>query len=854
MGGRFTHELQIYGGPEYRCEIHRSGDWIGRFGFLEATTNACPENANLVGSAQCHCAAGYQPDATTVACAPIPVEEASCPIGNPGLPGTGRKLHHETDYIGAGAHPLTLRRLYRNAWTDGAVTRGLTALPAFEGGWRLSVQSSLTLLADAKLRAFRSDGSVIAFEPSSNVANTWVPLGGHDKVVATIDAGGTRTGFVYSAWANDQTESYDREGKLLTLRERNGWTTVLFYSDATTPTTVAPSPGLLIAVRNHFGRELRLVYDTQGRVGELLLPGAVSGTGAGSSTSPIRYNYGEASGLGPGVAARSQLTSVTWQDGTVCRYHYEDARFAQALTGITDESGQRLSTYSYDAQGRVTRSERVGGVDRVDFAYGFNAAGQRTTAVTDFAGPGGAAVSRSYTFSNLSGVLRPTAVTAPCPLCGNTQVGTTYDTAGNISKTIGHDGLVTFYTYDTKGRETERSTFSSSYQSATARPVLSAASKVVSTKWHATFNLPTQIAEPNKVTATTYSSNGMPTGQSWTATTDATGAAKFSAVKTGDTRSFGWSYTASSLNVTRIERINNAELARWTYAYNAEGVPIKLTDKNGKFTRVTAVDAHGRPTAGEANNNEVTYSTQYDLRGNMSRHHIGADHVSWRYGATGKLVEVTASTGLRAEMSYTSLGDLERLTANGQVLFPAGGTVTSAPRAYLTGALSRALGTDATAAQSSAAGQSSTGVSSNLWGSSEVGVTGNVIVGGAALNSGILTSLRTGETCPYVSMCWRAALGLQASVGGKIGVQGGPRCGKDWTDAGTQIQAVGDIVSPAGGVGASIGVGDRSLTGLAVGAGPGWGLGFSLGLEFCWVYVNQRACKNTPCECKGGSK
>ena len=103
-------------------------------------------------------------------------------------------------------------------------------------------------------------------------------------------------------------------------------------------------------------------------------------------------------------------------------------------------------------------------------------------------------------------------------------------------------------------------------------------------------------------------------------------------------------------------------------------------------------------------------------------------------------------------------------------------------------------------------------------------------------------------------MCWRAALGLQASVGGKIGVQGGPRCGKDWNDAGTQVQAVGDVVSPARGVGASIGVGERSLTGLGVGVGPGWGLGFSFGLEFCWVYVNAKACKDTPCECKGSSK
>jgi hypothetical protein len=281
-----------------------------------------------------------------------------------------------------------------------------------------------------------------------------------------------------------------------------------------------------------------------------------------------------------------------------------------------------------------------------------------------------------------------------------------------------------------------------------------------------------------------------------------------------------------------------------------------VTDKDGKYTRVTALDAHGRPTAGTANASDATFTTQYDLRGNMSRHSIGSDFITWRYGPTGKLVEVTSSTGLRVEMTYSALGELERLTANGQVLFPAtGGSTNVLSSAYRPEVLARALGTDAT--QTSGASQatsSSSSSSNNLWASTEVGVTGNAIVGGAALNTGILTSLSTGEICPYVSMCWRAALGLQASAGGKIGTQSGPRCGKNWSYSGTQVQAVGDVVTPGGGVGASIGVGDRSLTGLGVGAGPGWGLGFSFGLEFCWVYVNPQACKNTPCECKGGSK
>jgi hypothetical protein len=64
------------------------------------------------------------------------------------------------------------------------------------------------------------------------------------------------------------------------------------------------------------------------------------------------------------------------------------------------------------------------------------------------------------------------------------------------------------------------------------------------------------------------------------------------------------------------------------------------------------------------------------------------------------------------------------------------------------------------------------------------------------------------------------------------------------------IQATGDVVTPGGGAGGSIGVGERCLSGAGASFGPGWGLGFSFGVEFCWVSVQKSACKNTPCECK----
>ena len=251
-------------------------------------------------------------------------------------------------------------------------------------------------------------------------------------------------------------------------------------------------------MKNQFGRELRLVYDATGRPAQLLPPGAVKDGAPNTEQSPIRYGYD----------AVGNLASVTWQDGSTKRYHREDARWPNAVTGLTDEAGTSgAANYAYDAQGRATQSERGG--DRYLFSYGGYPG--TTGSQTYVTAPDGA--TRTYTYEVAGGVIRPTTVSAPCPACGSTFQATTYNAAGQPIKQIAHDGSVAFTAYDAKGRETERASFPASFNTATTRPALASASKVVSTKWHATFNLPTQVAEPNKTTANTYNSKGMLTGR-----------------------------------------------------------------------------------------------------------------------------------------------------------------------------------------------------------------------------------------------------------------------------------------------------------------------------------------------------
>ncbi len=570
-------------------------------------------------------------------CKPEITDDLTCQTANPVQPGIGSKRFQETDYVSTEGHPLNVVRHYKSVWTDGAAAAGLTPIAPWEGGWRHNYQATLTLREDGSLRAFRPDGSMLRFSPSPTTANTWIGIIHRDTITALVDAAGVHSGYTYAAFADDSIETYDIGGHLLSIKTRNGWLTTLIYSDATTPLTEAPRTGLLIGVRNQFGRQIRFTYDSLGRVAELLPPGAISGQPAGSTASPIRYVYNESASLGSATPVQSQLTSIVWPDGTTKRYHYEDAQWPQAVTGITDETGIRYSSYTYDVEGRVARSELANGVGRLDFTYGSDTNGNATTVITDYAT--GSASSRTYTFIDIDGSRYPQMVTAPCLTCGSTAQLTQYDTAGKKSREVTHDGAVTFYSHNAKGQETERATFPASYQNAATRPALHLSTNTTSTKWHATWNLPTQTAQPGLITSYTYNARGL-TGLSTVATTDATGAAKFSAVKSGPIRATGYGYNANSLNTSVVERTDGVETQRWTLAYNASGDLTRITDVTGaQSATITQYTADGRVLRG-ATDQGVPIAITYSARGVITQITRDIRTVRFTYNAVGTLIQV----------------------------------------------------------------------------------------------------------------------------------------------------------------------------------------------------------------------
>jgi YD repeat-containing protein len=403
------------------------------------------------------------------------------------------------------------------------------------------------------------------------------------------------------------------------------------------------------------------------------------------------------------VAAWGQLSSVTWQDGTVRRYHHEQADVwyvasgPHLLTGITDEAGVRYATWAYSGLtsggvaigARVSSSEHAGGTDRLEFSYGNNAAGQAVTTITDYSS--GSAQQTTQTYTDIGNTRMPVSVSAPCAQCSGTAQATTYNANGQPIKQIAHDSTVTFYLYDAKGRETERAVFPSSYQSATTRPALSAATRVVSTKWHATWNLPIQLAEPSKVTAYTYSSKGNLTAESWTATTDATGAAKFTAVKTGSTYAMGWGYNSNSLLTSLVNKTDGVVTAQVSYVVNAQGIITKATNVlTGKAIAVATSNANGQPNSG-IDATGTPFSIAYSLAGKPTSFTIGTQPPSrFIYAANGALLRLEAADGSTVTLgppitsqsgsasAFASMGQTGALAViNGVALSPISGSASS---------------------------------------------------------------------------------------------------------------------------------------------------------------------------------
>ena len=338
---------------------------------------------------------------------------------------TGNKFQQDTDF--QGAPWLTFRRFYNSA----------PVLASRLGPrWRHSFDRSLYIqLTGANggttpnIRLYRPDGSS---EPFQKVAGVWTADADMaDVLTEQDDASGNPTGYTVFIAPRREYEQYSATGVLQTITNAAGQTTTLTYSDASTPTTIAPKAGLLITATAPNGRTLQFSYSTGSGLAHVTLPdGGV-----------LNYGYDPAFG---------NLTSVQYPDGKKLQYVYNEASLnggstsSSMLTGVIDETATRYASTGYTSSGQATSFTLPGGANASAVTYGTNGASTLTT-------PLGTALTLQAQ-SDGFGTVKLSSTSAPCGTqCTQPWQAQTYDANGYPASVTDWNGNVTKMTFDNNG-------------------------------------------------------------------------------------------------------------------------------------------------------------------------------------------------------------------------------------------------------------------------------------------------------------------------------------------------------------------------------------------------------------------
>ena len=507
-------------------------------------------------------------------------------VGDPINSATGNLFEVQRDFVGLGPLPIRYLRFYNSLLQVNALAK--TELGT---GWRGSYDSAISVVSGQSAPTavvVRPDGQSLTF--TNPTGGQWVPSDPTVRAVlsSSNDSSGNVLGWTYVT-ADDFTESYNASGQLLSIANRAGLKQTLSYN----------SSGQLASVADPYGHQLLLAYNTQGQL--------IQTTDPGGGTYQYAYD------------GNNNLVSVTYPDRTTRQYLYENTAFPNALTGLIDENGSRLVTWTYDSQGRATSSAQAGGVQAVSITY--NADG--SSSVTDARG-----TVRLHSFASIgAGALRPTSTsvqncTTSCP--GVTSRAN-YDSNGVFTSGIDPNGNTTALTYNARGLLTSRT-------EAVGIPL----ARTVNVTWHSVFHLPVQITFPDRVVTFVYDSSGNRISKTVTAG--------------GVSRTWSYAYNAQGL-LTQLTGPRTDVAQVWNFAYDTQGHLTRIQDPLGHVTQFPAYDAYGHPLS-MLDPNGVSASLTFDARGRLTSRSIGARTWTYQRDAAGQVIGVTYPNGESVAFSF----------------------------------------------------------------------------------------------------------------------------------------------------------------------------------------------------------
>ena len=394
---------------------------------------------------QLGCIAPHSPETGDCSCGDV------C-VGNPIRVSTGNKFQKETDYIGKGPFPLSIKRYY-NSVLGGWSFTGQEKLVIRSSGGNTGLLDKVEWLQESgKMLTFNVSGSIITYRRGTspkiklthNVQQSQNPDGQY-----IVDTKGNNRHFSGAAQGNVRLSS---------VTDPHGNTHTYSYSPSWRLETITHSSG----------DQLSFEYNLLGQISSITT----------QDGEVFEYGYNE-----------HTLTSSTMPNATSSRiYHYETSN-PKLLTGISDENGVRYVTWAYDEDGKAILSEHAGSAGRVTLVP--NETGGTT--VRNSLGK-----DTTYHFTQFMGMIKVERVEGHASgSCAAANQLYTYTLDGLVETQTDWKGNVTSFEYDDRGLQTRRT-----------EAVGSSEERTITTEWHSQYYFPIKITEPNRQTTFTYDDKG----------------------------------------------------------------------------------------------------------------------------------------------------------------------------------------------------------------------------------------------------------------------------------------------------------------------------------------------------------
>jgi YD repeat-containing protein len=530
-------------------------------------------------------------------------------VGNPCDAGTGNKIERETDYNGVG---IEFTRTYNS-------NNQFRPFAGFGENWTHNYAEKLrfqsTTSPTAPYARIRADG-----QPEKMTQGSYRYIG--ERTGAQL----IKTGSEWTLHLPDGGKrQFDASGKLLWVENAVGQRTTLTYGPYGISTITGP-----------FGHTIQLQY-SDGRIAQLIDPDG----------QVYAYSYD----------SNEMLAGVTYPDAAERVYDYEDPNFAYALTGVTDENGDRYSTFAYDSSSLVVSTEHAGGYGAFSLQYNADASTTVTDALQN---------STTYQFASLAvkhgwaGRRRPTTFTT-----GGQTATRTYLTGSNtphrLASSTDENGVASTYLHPSPTYKRTSRTEASGTTNA----------RVTSYQYlNSDRHLLTEVSSPSvksgslRKTITGYDANQRPT------TITAQG---FKPNGTAVTRAVSLAYNTYG-QVTSIDgpRTDVTDVTTLDYYECTTGGQCgqleSVTNALGHVTTYDSYDDHGRVLEmTDANGVVTTYA--YDLRGRTTSITWAppagpARTTTYTYDDAGQLETIEAPNGTLLAYAYDAAHNLVSITDN----------------------------------------------------------------------------------------------------------------------------------------------------------------------------------------------